>query len=299
MNGFDWNDLRAFLAVVRTGRLTVAAQKLHVDHSTLSRQIGRLEAALSVRLFDRHPSGYALTTAGEWLVKQSEIIESLTIGIQSRLTDQVLGLAGSIRVGAPEGFSSYFLAPRIGRLASQHPELEIELIANPRVVSLPKHEAEMAVTNFCPKEGRLHASKMTDYELGLYASARYLAGHVPVRRREDLQAHTFIGYIPDILPTFTHTYLSEVGQAINPRIRISNILTQLAATVSGVGICVIPCFMASREPELVRLLAEEIRIFREFWLVIHSDSRDIARVRMTADFITRTVHDERSLFLPP
>ncbi|MDR3472190.1 MAG: LysR family transcriptional regulator [Devosia sp.] len=298
MHDFDWSDLRAFLAVVRTGRLTVAAQRLQVDHSTLSRQIGRLEAVLKARLFDRRPSGYVLTNAGEWLVKQAEIIESVTIGIQSHLADRVLGLAGSVRVGAPEGFSSYFLAPRIGRFSSLHPELEIELIANPRVVSLSKREAEIAVTNFCPKEGRLYASKMTDYELGLYASRQYLAQHPPPLCREDLRAHTIIGYIPDILPTFAHAYLSEVGQALNPRIRISNILTQLSATLGGVGICVIPCFMASREPDLVRLLADEVRIFREFWLVIHSDLRDIARVRTTADFITQAVRDERRLFLP-
>jgi DNA-binding transcriptional LysR family regulator len=298
MQRFDWNDLRAFLAVVRAGRLTAAAQTLHVDHSTLSRQIGRLEASLKTHLFERRPTGYTLTNAGEWLVKEAEAIESLTVGIQSQLSDKVLNLAGSVRIGAPEGFGTYYLAPRIGQLATQHPELEIELIANPRVVSLSRREADMAVTNLCPKEGRLFATKLTDYELGLYGSRQYVDTHAPIRCREDIEGHTFIGYIPDLLPTFAHAYLGEVSPQISPRIRISNILTQVAASWGGAGLCIVPCFMAKAEPSLVRLLREEIRITREFWLIIHSDLRDVARVRTAADFIIQQVRSERRLFLP-
>jgi DNA-binding transcriptional LysR family regulator len=295
---FDWNDLRAFLAVVRAGRLTAAAQSLQMDHSTLSRQIGRLETALKTRLFERRPAGYVLTIAGEWLAKEAEAIENLTIGIQSQLTDQVLGLAGSVRIGGPEGFGTSFLAPRLGQLSSQHPELEVELIANPRVVSLSKREADLAVTNFCPKEGRLYASKLTDYELGLYASSRYLDEHPPICCSSDIEAHTFISYIPDILPTFAHDYLHEIGRKIAPRIRISNILTQMSAVLGGAGLCILPCFMTNGEPGLVRLFSDEIRVFREFWLVVHSDLRDIARVRTAADFICHQVRAERHLFLP-
>lgn len=298
MRIFDWDDLRTFLAVARTGRLTVAAQRLGVDHTTLSRKIARLETSLKTRLFDRRPTGYLLTDAGEWLVKEAEEIESRTIGIQSKLTDRILGLSGAVRIGAPEGFGSFFLAPRLERLTGQHPELEIELIANPRVVSLSKREADIAITNFCPKEGPLYARKLTNYELGLYATRRYLETHPPITCGGDIPGHTFIGYIPDLLPTFAHAYLQELGQTILPRVRISNILTQFSATLGGAGICILPCFMTAGEPELVRLLAGEVHIIREFWLIIHSDLRALARVRAVADFMTKSIHDERRLFVP-
>lgn len=298
MKKLDWNDLQTFLAVVRTGRLTVAAHKLGVDHSTLSRKILRLEATLKTRLFDRRPSGYVLTSAGEWLAREAEVIESRTIGIQSRLADQVLGLAGSVRIGAPEGFGTYFLARRIGMLSRQHPELEIELIANPRVVSLSKREADIVVTNFRPKEGQLYASKVTDYELGLYAADSYLAKSPLLESVADIRKHSVIGYIPDLLPTFAHAYLEEVGSDIRPTICISNILTQMSAALGGAGLCIIPCFMAGYEAGLVRLLPGDVRIFREFWLVIHSDLREIARVRTAAEFITKSVRQERRMFCP-
>lgn len=298
MQTFDWDDLRTFLAVARAGRLTVAAQRLGVDHTTLSRKIARLESSLKTRLFDRRPAGYLLTDAGEWLVREAEEIESRTVGIQSKLTDRILGLSGAVRIGAPEGFGSSFLAPRLERLTGAHPGLEVELIANPRVVSLSKREADIAITNFCPKEGPLYARKLTDYELGLYASRDYLAAHPPIGGAGDIPAHSFIGYIPDLLPTFAHDYLQEIRQNIAPRIRISNILTQYSATLGGAGLCVLPLFMAAGESRLVRLLPREIRIVREFWVVIHSDLRALARVRAAVDFVAQLIRDERSLFLP-
>lgn len=298
MKDFNWSDLRGFLAVVRTGRLTVAAQSLNIDHSTLSRQIARLESALETRLFDRHPAGYSLTAAGEWLVAQAEEVERISVGIQTQLADRILSLSGSIRIGSPEGFGTCFLAPRIGRFASAHPDLEIELIANPQVVRLNKREAEMAIVNFCPREGHLHAHKLTEYELGLYAAKHYLDRHAPIGRQDDIRAHPFIGYIQDLLPTVTHAYLEEVEKGVVPKFRTSNILTQLAATREGAGLCVLPCFMADPEPGLVRLFPAEIRVLREFWLVVHSDLRHTARLRAMADFLTREVRNERALFLP-
>lgn len=295
---FDWNDLRSFLAVMRAGRLTVAAQAMGIDHTTLGRQVARLEEVLQTRLFERRPMGYVPTPAAERLLADAEAMETLVIGLRARMTDQVHGLTGAVRIGAPEGFGTSFLAPRIGYLALTHPGLEIELIANPRVVSLSKREADIAVTNYCPEEGRLHAVKLTDYELGIYASREYLLSHPAIRDRADLVDHTFIGYIGDLLPTSAHAYLPEVGRTISPRLRISNILTQRAVTEGGAGICVLPHFMCANRPELVRLLGEEIRIVREFWLIIHSDMRDLARVRTAVDFIVDAVHQERRLFLP-
>jgi DNA-binding transcriptional LysR family regulator len=294
----DWDDLKAFLAVMRAGRLTAAARAMRIDHSTLSRRIHRLEEALQTRLFDRLTGGYRPTAAGEQLLQEAEAVESLTIGMQSRLGDGASQLAGAVRIAGPEGFGTYFLAPRFGQFTADHPAIEIELIAKPGVVSLSRREAEMAVTNICPQKGPLHASKLTDYELGVYASAAYLSRHPEIRQPRDLAGHDFIGYIEDMLPTAAHDYLQEVGKSITPRVRISNILTQLGAAAGGVGLCVLPCFICASQPDLVRLLPTEIRIIRSYWLVIHSDLRQLPRVRAAAAFIADAVRAERDLFLP-
>jgi DNA-binding transcriptional LysR family regulator len=178
MPEFDWNDLRAFLAVVRTGRLVTAAHQLGMDQSTLSRRISGLEKALQTRLFDRTPTGYALTISGETLVSQAEEIERLTIDIGSRLANAHSALAGPIRIATPEGFGTYFLPPLLNKLTQAHPELEIELVAVPGAVSLFKREADLAVMISPPEKGRFKTRRLLDYELGLYASRSYL---IPTR----------------------------------------------------------------------------------------------------------------------
>jgi hypothetical protein len=133
MAEFDWNDVRAFLAVARSGRLTAAAARLGVDHSTLSRRIAALEHALRTKLFDRSPSGYGLTEQGRRLMPIGEDMERLAIGAGEAVGGSSTSVAGTVRIGAPEGFGSYFLAPRIARLKILHPRLVVQLVAAPAV----------------------------------------------------------------------------------------------------------------------------------------------------------------------
>ena len=146
MAEFDWNDVRAFLAVARSGRLTAAAARLGVDHSTLSRRIGALEHALRTRLFDRSPSGYTLTDHGRRLIPIGEEMERLAIAAGEAVGGTSTSVAGTVRIGSPEGFGSYFLAPRIARLKAEHPRLTIQLVAAPAVFSLARRDADIVVS---------------------------------------------------------------------------------------------------------------------------------------------------------
>ena len=186
MSTFDWNDLRFFLAVARAGRLTVAARQLEADHTTVSRRISALEHALKTKLFERRPQGYALTEAGERLLSKAESMESQALAVASEIGGSDLALSGTVRVGAPDGFGTYFLAAELGALAERHPGLVLQLVALPRTFSLSKREADIAITLEQPTEGRLVSRKLTDYRLRLYASEAYLERHGPIRELADL-----------------------------------------------------------------------------------------------------------------
>lgn len=298
MADFDWNDLRAFLAVVRTGRLTAAALQLGVEHSTLSRRIKGLEEALRTQLFDRRPSGYVLTEAGEKLIAEAEAVESLTIKISSKIVEPHVNMAGSVRIATPEGFGTYFLARHLPRLMKKHSALQVELIANPHVVSLAKREADIAVAMSRPEAGRLRARKLCDYELGLYASAEYLANRPAPAKLTDIASAEIIGYIPDLLPTPSHDYLRELFDERHPDLRISNVLTQTHATLAGGGYCILPAFIASEHRQLVRVLPQQVRVKRAYWLVMHSELRAPARARATIEFLHEAVRRDRHLFMP-
>ena len=293
-----WDDLKAFLAVARSGRLTEAARLMGVEHTTLSRRITRLEDALGVRLFDRRPTGYDLSAEGEQLLPRAEDIERAALGIWSERVDPEVGLTGSVRIGTPEAFGTFCLADRLGELSAQHPGLSIELVAMPRAFSLSKREADLAIGLSRPATGRLHARKLGDYELGLYGGAEYLACKGSPETESDLRQHRFLGYIDELVFAPELDYFEAALPGLQPTIRISNVITQMAATCAGAGLCILPCFMADRRPDLVRILPRSISIIRSYWLLTHSDMLGLKRIKIASDFITSVVRASRPAFLP-
>lgn len=294
---FNWNDLRAFLAVARTGRLTAAAGRLGADHTTVARRIAALEAALGARLFDRSPQGYALTPHGERLLPHAEQIESLTLRAAGQVGEADQALTGAVRIGAPEGFGSYFLAPLMVKLAERHPELEIQLVAIPGVVSLSKREADVAITLSPPREGRLVSRKLTDYGLGLYAAPSYLEVRPPILTRADMAGHRFVGYIGDLLYAPELDYMQAPDVDIHVALQSSNLIAQMQATLAGAGLCVLPDFIARREPGLRRVLPRDVGLERSLWLVVHADLKALARIRAVMSIIVEGVRADRAAFL--
>ena len=293
----DWDHLRDFLAVARTGRLTAGAQRLGLDHTTVARRLAALETALKARLFDRSPQGYALTAHGERLLAKAEAMESLMLAAQAEVGEADLSVSGVVRIGAPEGFGSYFLAPRLPQLAERHPDLEIQLVAIPGVLSLSKREADVAVTLSPPREGRLVSRKLTDYRLSLYGAPAYLDARPPLESRADMGDHRFIGYIEDLLYAPELDYMQAPDVDIRVAFKSSNLIAQLQACVAGAGLAVIPDFVAHGRPYLRRVLPGQVGLTRAFHLVVHADLKDLARVRAVTGFIVVAVRAERGLFV--
>lgn len=296
MSNFNWDDLKAFLAMARSGRLTVAARQMRVDHSTLSRHIAALEHAVGARLFDRRAVGFVLTAEGERLLAEAEAMETMAIRIGAKLSSMSTGLAGTVRLGTPEGFGTYFLAPRLRELTQEHPNLVIELVANPRHFSLLKREADLAIAMSRPAQGRLVAEKLTDYELGVFAADSYLRASGPIISRADLEAQRWIGYVEDLMWTEELHYLPKISPNLTPHLRISNVISQMEAIVGGVGIGVLPCFMARTQPNLVRVQAQEIRLTSAYWMINHSETRDLARVKLMSQFMRQQARKAGSAF---
>ena len=297
MAELDWNDLRVLLAVGRTGKLSAAAIKLRADHATVSRRISALEDALQIKLLERRSTGVTLTEQGAKLMQSAEAMESLAISSVADLHHAGMHISGAVRIGAPEGFGSYFLAPRLGALCDQHPDLEIELVAMGAVFSLSKREADIAVGLTRPEQGRLFSRKLTDYRLALYASKDYFDTHEPIGKVSDLKRHRIIGYIEDLIFSSELSNMFAQADVPPPKLRSSNLIAQMKAAVSGAGICMLPAFIAQNHAQLQPVLPDEISARRSFWLTVHADLRDLARVRTTCDFIESAVRMARDQFL--
>ena len=296
MRDFDWNDVRSFLAVARSGRLTLAAARLGVDHTTLSRRIAALEHGLKAKLFDRSPSGYAPTEEGLRLMPVAEEMERLALRAQETVGGSAACVEGTVRIGAPEGFGSYFLAPRIAGLKDRHPELTVQLVAAPAVFSLAKRDADVVVSVARPPAGRLSVSKLIDYDLGLYAAPAYLSGRPPIASAADLCRHRFVSYIGDLLHFPELDFLQHVAPECATSVESSNLVAQLRATLAGAGLCVLPAFLAAEEKALVRVLPDEVSLTRALWLIVHQDLAALARVKAVVRFIRDEVDAARGVF---
>ncbi len=294
---FDWDLLRSFLAVARSGKLTAAARRLKVDHSTLSRRIAALETSLKAKLFDKSLNGYTLTLDGERLLAEAERIEATVMGIQNEIAAESTEVSGSVRIGTPDGFGTSFLASRIGALSARHPHLEIELVAVPRSFSLSRREADIAIGLSNPGTGRLHSEKLTDYELGVFGAASRVSDWSHIRDAADLAGKPFVSYIDDLIYSPELDYLPLIARGITPRLKSSNLMAQAEAIASGAGLGVLPCFLANRDPRFVRILAGDIRLIRTLFMTVHADMRNLARVKATTDFIRNSIQKEKQIFI--
>lgn len=294
---FDWNDLKYFLAVARAGKLTEAARRMATDHATVSRRVAALEERLGTVLFDRSPRGYALTGAGERLLSFAETMEGVAGRAHDEISGEKVSLSGAVRIGAPDGFGAGFLAGQVGDLITRHPQLEVEIVAMPRVFSLSRREADIAVSLERPNKGRLFSRKLTDYTLHVYGARSYLECKPPIETVRDLRDHTLIGYIPDMIFTQELNYLSQIVGDLSPNLSSTNLLAQRQATERGVGLCVLPDFLAEDRPTLQPVLPTAIELTRTFWLIAHLDSRDSARIQTVMNYISERVRDNRKRFL--
>ncbi|MEQ9606985.1 MAG: LysR substrate-binding domain-containing protein, partial [Kiloniellaceae bacterium] len=222
--------------------------------------------------------------------------ETTTLQAQAQLQGRDDSLEGVVRLGAPDGFGSFFLAPRIHKLARRHPKLEIQLVALPRVLSLAKREADLTVAITRPKSGRLLAAKLTDYHLRLYAAPDYLKENPPIRDLDDLAQHAMIGYIPDLIFDPKLDYMPILGRKVVPQISSSNLIAQLNATLAGAGLCILPDFLAGEQPGLQPVLRKTFSLTSTFWIVAHENTADLRRIRETIEFIKEEVRANKDIF---
>ena len=293
----NWDDLRYFLAVGRTGTLSAAAKQLGTEHTTVARHIQALEDELNSRLFHKSNSGYGLTEAGERLLAGAEAIESAYVFAKAAASSEGQTISGLVRIGAPDGFGNVFLAPRVRILTDRHPELEIEILASPRPFSLLKREADIAIAHSSPDQMRLVSRRLTDFRMYVYGSRAYLNAAAPIGAREDLKKHPFIGFVEELFAA--EDYSDAIGVDIAPRIRSTSILAQLHATLSGSGLCMLSAFVASSYPMLVPVLPEQVSVTLSFHMHIHEDHKRAAHVREVAAFIAAEVERNHSLFHEP
>jgi DNA-binding transcriptional LysR family regulator len=291
----DWDNVRVFLAVARAGQFVAAAKRLRLDHATVSRRIAALETALGARLFDRRTTGATLTAAGEKFLRAAEQMETSFLHAQAELGDKEVEMTGLVRIGAPDGFSTYYLAHIFGEFLARHPGILIQLVPIPQIMPLARREVDIVVVLDKPEAGRFFARKLTDYSLGIYASRDYLARHRAPVDVEELSSRRLIGHVAEHAFSGALDYVRELFADAPTAFECASVVTQLEALRAGLGLGVIHDYIAQRFEDLERVLPDR-RAMRSYWIVTHEDTRGLGRIRAAHDHLIASVERDRRIF---
>ena len=292
----DWGLYRYFLAVANSGSLTAAARHLGVSQPTVGRQIQALEEIIGARLFDRANSGYMLTAPGEAIIGLARAIENQALAIERRIAGEDDRVEGRVRVSAAEGFSTYWLAPRLPELRQRYPDIEIELIVGSAALDLVRREADIVLRIGEPRSEDLVGRRLGQIHFGLFAAESYLAASGVPESPEQLADHVLIESTGAIAELAQARRLRELAGAAPAPVLCNNLVTQFAALQAGVGLMALPLYMAQAAPGLRRVLAEDFDVALDLWLLVHRDLRPVARIGVVFEFLAEALRRDREHF---
>jgi len=297
LTGFDWSDLYTFLHVARDGTIGAAAEALRLDVTTIRRRLTALEEATGIALFVKGGRLLHLTAEGERIFAIASQMENLGSEIARDATDAARELGGVVRVSTMEGFGSFYLAPRLSRLAKRHPQLKIQLVNAQHVLNLSEREADVSINMVSPERGRLIVRKVGQFTVGLYGAASYLETAGTPKTIEDLQRHTFITYVDDLIAVPHVRWLPDLITNPATPFVCTSLTSQYYTACDGGGLVLLPHFIGGQSDKLVRIMKPEINLVRDWWLVVHQDLQSVPRIRAVIDFITLTMRRDHDVLM--
>lgn len=279
-DAWNWDDLRLFLPVARSGRLTEAAHLLGLSISTVARRLSQLEADLGLTLFLRSQAGYALTEDGQRLLKKAETVETAMFGV-NRLADAVAS-RGHVRLALPEGFALRIILPRLGAFQAAHPAIALDLITGPFSLDLMRRESDIALRLVKPTDNDLVIRKLGRMAHGIYA-ARQLT-EKQGRKLPKLAWPAEMRGLP-IAAATAAWIAADPSPPTAPELTLNGLNPLAAAAAAGLGQALLPCLVGDGAPELRRIAGPQGLFEQEIFLVLHRDLRQSPRIRAVADFL--------------
>jgi DNA-binding transcriptional LysR family regulator len=290
----EWGHLRFFLETARAGSVSAAARRLGVDRNTVARRIVALEAELGLPLFERGPTGWMRTPAGQELAELASRVELDVLALARHADARDTAIEGSVRLTTASHLAAFLLVPAIPALRERHPRLVLEVSADQRTFDLGRREADLALRMGRPRDAGLVMRKLSDVAYRLYASNAYLRGRRPA---VDLARDLFVGFDDSLAGVPQERWLARLAPDRRVVFRCNSTASLHAAARLGIGVAVLPRFVADRDPDLVPLDGPT-PVNHELWLLVHGDLRRTPRVKAVIEWVDELVARARSALVP-
>jgi DNA-binding transcriptional LysR family regulator len=294
MHNVNWSDLQIFLAVARAGRISAAARRLDVEHTTVARRLTTLESALGVPLFYRTRSGYLLTPHGHSVVPQAEAMERAAIAAAGRAREASSTIAGRVRVAMPPEFASHWLAPRLVAFREANPQLELQILVGTRQRDLSRGEADLAVHAAQPRQTGMITVKLARLAVGLYAARALVENRrIRIEDADSMRGLSLVAYTSQFQILQKAKWFQPILASAAIALTSNSTDAILAAGRAGLGVAVLPRFVARSYVDLVSV--SENVAEHDVLLIAHPELRRDPRIQATADFLKRVARERNGL----
>ena len=291
-SSIDWDDLRVFLAVLRSGSLRGAARALQLNHATVNRRLEALEAGFGSKLFSRSRAGLAPTQAGEDLLESAERVEDELFKAQRDIAGRDTNLRGEVRLSLPYAIMRGFLAADLGAFSRLYPGIDLDLDLTDRFSDLARLEADVSIRMAHDVTDDVVGRRLIQYSKTIYAAPE-VAKNLDPTSSEFVDGPIWIGWHGgDGDNSWAH---ATPYPNVPVRHNLPNHALQMEMARAGTGLTMLPCFLGDREPGLVRVPGAVPIPDRGIWLLLRSDLRRTARVRVFVDFIAAAILEHRAL----
>ena len=280
----NWDDMRFFLALARTGTVSAAGRELLVKHTTVARRITALEQRLSTRLFDHSKEGYVMTQAGEDLHEHAVQMETQAHAIDRRIFGLDNQLGGPLKLTASYDVLTRLVIPHLGLFSRAYPAIDLELQGGQGLADLNARQADIALRLTDKPPEYLVGKKVLNLRHGIYASLDYL--------QKLTMPHNLIIYSDETgLPEWAQKNFSD-GKVV---MRVDEVNSMHACAAQGMGLARLPCFIADLDPRLKRLNVSLTPSSWGVWVLMHVDLKATAKVRACKEFIEDIILQQKAL----
>jgi DNA-binding transcriptional LysR family regulator len=280
MPGIDWSDLRIFLAIHRGHSIRAAAKSLDLSHSTVSRRLVSMENDLGAKLFGRTADGLVANLVAETILSHAERVETEILSLEREVQGRDIRLAGPVRITVAPPVSQHLIMPHLAEFAAQYPDIELEIISTYALADMSRQHADIAVRFQEEPDENLFGRRWQVFADCVYATQDYI------------DTHTFTGATPTahwLGWTEGDKQPAWVKESPFPNCGVRHIvpdpMAQIAAIKAGMGIGMLGCFLADREPDLVRVPGVDVGKGRQAWVLTHPDLKTTERVRVCVRFL--------------
>jgi len=280
--------------VSRHKRFTEAADSLGLNHTTVSRRISRLENDIGGKVLDRSADGWQLTNLGHSVLVSAEEIERAVSRV-AETTPKDAALSAVVRISATDGFSAYVITRAVAQCRVAYPRIRVEVLTATRPALQRRSGLDIEIVVGKPDAAPGEAVLLSPYDIGMFASESYLREHGIPKKRDDLLHHELVYFVKSILNVEALGAPRARTPQMQDALSSTNVFVQVEATRAGVGLGLLPCFMAEQHADLIHVLPDLIHERLEYWMVVHAEAQKHAAVSVVAEAIMKQAFEMRSV----